>query len=159
MLSGEMSKFQQWRHICECGFMCLLFAGLCVLGGGVCVAGLTGAGDNPVAFVLFGAPFAAFAVWAIVGLVRGLKMLVREFSFDGRVLRFRTIASSQEQVRELHEIAEVRRPESGGRGPPIGDCVAFRGGTRVWLPYELQNGWMLFEQLRFQLEQVQHSPD
>jgi hypothetical protein len=83
MILGVMPKFQQRVQSSSCAFMCLLFGGLCFLGAAVFVAGLTGAGPNPVAYVVFGAPFAAFAVWAIVSQVRALKAVVQEFSYDG----------------------------------------------------------------------------
>src|SRR5262245_44599054 len=125
-----MPRFRRWGHFSACGFMSLLFAGLGVLGGVVCAAGLAGAGPSPAAYVLFGAPFAALAVCAIISLFRGLKTVVREFSYDGRLLRFRTLTSSEEQIRELHEIAEVRQGQSS-RGPAIGYCLRFRDGQKV----------------------------
>ena len=154
MIFGVMPKFQQRLHAWGfCGFMCLLFTGLTFLGTAVFVAGLTGAGPNPVAYVLFGGFFAAFAVWAIVSQVRGLHTLVREFSYDGRWLRFRTIVSSQEQARELPDVVEVREGRSH-RGS-MGHCVAFRDGKRVYLDGWLQNGWILADQLRFDLRRLQ----
>jgi hypothetical protein len=60
MIFGVMPKFQQRLHAWGfSGFMCLLFAGLTFLGTAVFLAGLTGAGPNPVAYVLFGGFFAA----------------------------------------------------------------------------------------------------
>jgi hypothetical protein len=47
-----------------------MFAGLGILAGAVCVAGLMGVGSNPVAYVVFGGTFPVFAVWAIVFQVR-----------------------------------------------------------------------------------------
>jgi hypothetical protein len=151
MISGRLPRFQRWYHLCVSGFMCLLFAGLGVMGSTVCIAGLMGVGPNPVAYVVFGAPFAAFAVWAIISQVRSLRgELVREFSYDGRVLRFRTIASSEEQVRELCEIAEVREGRSS-RSPPTGYLLRFRDGRRLVLDYWLQNVVALAVQLRTDL--------
>jgi hypothetical protein len=153
VIAGAMPKFQRWVHFAACGFMCLLFAGLGVLAGVVCVAGLRGVGPSPVAYVLFGVPFAALAVWAIVSQVRRLKTLVREFSYDGRLLRFRTIMSSQEQVRGLQAIAEIR--EGRSRAQSIGYYLGFRDGQRVYLDYWLENVAVLAEQLRFDLRQQQ----
>ena len=147
MISGVMPKFQQWVHVCSCGFPCLLFAGLCVLAGTLFVAGLTGAGETPTAFVVVSVPFAAFAVWAIVSLIRGLKTQVTEFSYDGRQLRFRTIADTGEQVRELPDIAEVREGRSG-RGSTC-YVLAFRDGKKVYLDYSLQNVAILAARLRY----------
>jgi hypothetical protein len=107
---------------------------------------------------VFGVPFAAFAAWALFAQIRGLKTLVREFSYDGRVLRFRAIGSSQEQVRELHEIAEIREGQRGPRGPSIGYCITFRDRTRVYLNGWLQNGAGLAELLRFEVQRVQEHP-
>jgi hypothetical protein len=145
-----MASFQRWVHIAACGFLCLFFAGLGTVAGAVSIAGLMGAGSNPVAYVLFGCPFLAFAVWAIVSQVRGLRRLVREFSYDGHVLRFRSIASSEEQIRELHEIAEIREGRSS-RSQPIGYCLRFRDGQRLDLDYWVENAALLAEQLRFDL--------
>ena len=151
MISGMMPKVAQWGHHCACGFMCLLFAGLAVLGGAVCTAGLMGMG--PVEYVVFGAPFAAFAVWAIVSLIRSQKTLVREFSYDGRLLRFRTLASAEEQLRELHDIAEIREGQSS-RSQAIGYCLRFRDGLKVYLDYSIHNVAVLAEQLRFDLSRL-----
>jgi hypothetical protein len=69
------------------------------------------------------------------------------------LLRLRTIASSQEQARELPDVVEVRevRSRSGG----IGHYVAFRDSTQVYLDGWLQNGWILAAQLRLDLGRLQ----
>jgi hypothetical protein len=133
--------------------MCLWFAGLCALAGAVLVAGLTGVAFDPVVCVLCSVPFGAFAVWALVSLLRGLKTLVREFSYDGRLLRFRTIGQTREQVRALSELAEVREGQAS-RGQAIGYCLAFRDGQKVYLDYWLQNAPVLVEQLRLDLQRL-----
>ena len=154
MICGVMPRFRRWVHFSACGFMCLFFAGFGVLAGAVCAAGFVGVGPNPVAYVLFGAPIAALAAWAIISLVRGVKTLVREYCYDGRLLRFRTITSLEEQVRELQGIAEIRDGRSS-RAQAIGYCLRFRDGKKVYLDYSLENVAVLAEQLRFDLRRLQ----
>jgi len=151
MISGSLPRFQRWYHLCVSRFMCLVFSCLFVLGSTVCIAGLMGVGPNPKAYIVFGAPFAAFAVWPISSQFRSLRReLVREFSYDSGVLRFRTIASAEEQVCELSEIAEVREGRSS-RSAPMGYLLRFRDGRRLVLDYWLQNVVALAVQLRTDL--------
>jgi hypothetical protein len=81
-------------------------------------------------------------------------MLVREFSYDGHVLRFRAIAFSGEQVRELNEIEEIREGRSS-RSQPMGYLLQFRNGRIAILDYWLQNVAVLAAQLQSDLRQLQ----
>jgi hypothetical protein len=130
--------------------MCVLFAGLCVLAGAVCVTALIDAAPNAGARLVFGFPFAAFAVSAIISMVRGLRAQVREFSYDGRLLRFRTLTRSAEQIRDRHEIAEIRRLE--GRGGSCGYCLRFRDGQKIYFDYYSSQVAAMAEQLDVALE-------
>jgi hypothetical protein len=126
-----------------------LFAGSCALGGAVFVAAIIGATPNPAAFVVFSFFFAAFAVWAIASMVRGLKTHVREFTYDGRRLQFRTLTCPAERVRDLHEVADIRRFE--GRGGSCGYCLQFRDGQKIYFDYSLEVA-MMAERLRAALD-------
>jgi hypothetical protein len=152
VICGVMSRFRQWGHFSACGFMCLFFAALGVVAGVVCGAGLTGVGPIPVDFGLFGAAFAALAVWAMVALVRSLNTQVGEFSYDGRKLRFRSLTSSKEQVYKLDDMAEIR---AGQSARTQAYCLRFRDGQQVYFDYSLPNVVVLAEQLRFDLQRLQ----
>jgi hypothetical protein len=111
---------------------------LCLLAGAIFLVGFNGTGPNPAAYLVFSVPSAAFSVWAMISMIRGLKTLVREFNYDGRQLRFRAIAHAGEQVRDLADVVEIRQ----GRSPKgsIGYVLAFRDGRKVYLDYSLQKG-------------------
>jgi hypothetical protein len=151
MIAGEMPRWHQRVHFFSCGLMCLLFAALGILGGGVFIAGLFGLGGNatPPTLIPVGVLVAAFALAAIVGQVRGLGRLVREYCYDGGVLQFRTLRSPQEEVRQLSEIVEVR--ECSARGPSPFYCLGFRDGKKVYLEYGLSNVAALVAALRLDL--------
>jgi hypothetical protein len=151
MVSGAMPRFRRWGHFFGCGFMCLLFAGLCVLAGAVFIAVFVSSASNPGARVVFSFPFAVSAGWAIVSMVRGLRTQVREFRYDGRQLRFRTLTRSTEQIRDTHEIVEIRRFE--GRGGSCGYCLRFRDGQEIYFDYSLQVAVMA-DQMSVALMQV-----
>jgi hypothetical protein len=151
MVCGAMPRFRRWGHLVACGFMCLLFTGLCVLAGAVFITAFVGAVSNPGACLVLSFPFALFAVWAIVSMVRGLRTQVREFSYDGRLLRFRTLTRSTEQIRDRHEITEIRRFE--GRGGSCGYCLRFRDDQKICFDYSLQVEVMV-DQLSVALMQV-----
>jgi hypothetical protein len=130
--------------------MCVFFAGLCALAGAVFVAALIGTTPDRGAQLVFSFFFAAFAVWAVVSMVRGLKTNVREFSYDGRLLQFRTLTCSAEKIRERAEIAEIRRFE--GRGGSCGYCLRFRDGQKIYFDNSSRVA-ILAEQLRIALDE------
>jgi hypothetical protein len=152
VISGVMPKFYQAMHFFGCGVMCLFFTGLFVLAGTVFVAAFTGAGPDSTAYVVVSIPFAGFAAYAVVSLLRSLNTLVREFSYDGRQFRFRTIAHADEYIRELADIAEVRQ----GQSPRGSGCfvLSFRNGQKVYLDFSLPNVAVLAELLRYDAERL-----
>jgi hypothetical protein len=136
-------------HAGACGFMCLFFAAAALYSA----ASIFGAPRPPVfppaALLFAGILFPALAIAAIVMLLRSRSELVKDFTYDGQVLRFRTFGASQEQARSLPDIVSVR--ETRGRSPGIGYCVTFRDGKKVYLDYFLPNIGLLVESLRLQL--------
>ena len=152
MISGVLPKFQQRNHVLACGFMCLMFTGIFALAGTLFVAGLIGIGPNPGAGVV-GVVIMGPAFCIIVSLIRGLKTQVREYTYDSRQLRFRTIADSRQHVRDLADIAEVRE----GHSPRGSTCyvLSFRHGQKVYLDYALPNVAILVAQMRYDAERLQ----
>ena len=136
MVSGALPRFRRWGHFFACGFMCLLFAGPCALAGAVFISVFVGSASNPGARLAFSLPFAVSAVWTIVSMVRGLGTQVREFRYDGRRLRFRTLTRSTEETRDTHEIVEILRFE--GRGGSCGYCLRFRDGQEIYFDYSVE---------------------
>jgi hypothetical protein len=74
------------------------------------------------------------------------KRLIQEFNYDGRTFTFNTLASSEIQVRDLSAIEEVR--EWTGEGGPLGYCIKFRDGAKLYLPNGVSNAAALAERLR-----------
>jgi len=77
------------------------------------------------------------------------RRLVREFSYDGRVLRFAMLGIPEMQTRHLAEIAEVG--EWRGRGGPLGYRLKFRDGAKFYLQNGVSNARAVAEQIRYDL--------
>jgi len=77
------------------------------------------------------------------------KRLIKEFSYDGRAFTFNTLASSDMQVRHVSDIEEVG--EWRGRGGPLGYCIKFRDGAKLYLHKGVSNAGALAERLRSDL--------
>jgi len=77
------------------------------------------------------------------------KRLIKEFSYDGRTFTFNTLASSETQVRNVSAIEKVG--EWTGRGAPLGYCIEFRGGAKLYLQHGVSNAAALAERLRYDL--------
>ena len=77
------------------------------------------------------------------------KRLIKEFEYDGKILAFNTLASSEMQVRDISAIEEVA--EWGGRGGPQGYCIKFRDGAKLYLQYGVSNAAALAERIRYDL--------
>ncbi len=77
------------------------------------------------------------------------KRLIKEFNYDGRTFTFNTLASSETQVRDVSSIEEVG--EWMGRGGPLGYCIKFRDGAKLYLQNGVLNAAPLAERLRYDL--------
>jgi hypothetical protein len=99
-------------------------------------------------------------VWAITWMiVLGLvfigsgfwfwKRLIKEFTYHGRTFTFNTLANSETQVRDISAIEEVA--EWTGRGGPLGYCIKFRDGAKLYLQNGVPNAAALAQRLRSDL--------
>jgi hypothetical protein len=85
----------------------------------------------------------------IGGVRRFWKRLIKEFIYDGRTFTFNTLASPEMQMRDLSAIEEVG--EWTGRGGPLGFCIKFRDGAKLYLHYGVSNAAALAERIRYDL--------
>jgi hypothetical protein len=85
----------------------------------------------------------------IGGVLWFWKRLIKEFNYDGRTFTFNTLASSETQVRDVSAIEEVG--EWTGRGGPLGHCIKFRDGAKLYLQNGVSNAAALAERLRYDL--------
>lgn len=144
LTSGSMSDGRQLFHSCMTGFMCLIMMALLLLGGRLLlpVAGLqTGA-----ALIAGAILFEVFAAIVLVLQIRDYCRIIRRFEYDGRALRFWTLGSSHEQVREVCHVARVHQGRGSASG--IGYAIVFRDGKKLYLDSGIPNGWMLADRLR-----------
>ena len=135
-------------HRCASGFMVLFFAVFAVYGARLFFIGsATGRGKGAaVAMMLWFTFLAAFAI----GMQRRYdRRMIAQFSFDGSLLRFKTLGNAEPQARALSEIARVR--EWRGRGGPLGYRLDFRDGAKAYLEYSVTNATALSVQLRFRM--------
>ena len=129
--------------------MCLFFAAAALYSAASIFGAAHPPGSPPAALLFAGILFPALAMAAIVMQIRWMSTLAQDFTYDGQVLRFRTLGESQEQARALPDIVGVR--ETRGRSPGIGYVGTFRDGKKVYLDYVLPNIGLLVERLRLQL--------
>jgi len=95
-----------------------------------------------------------FATICLIVLSLGIilwfwKKLIKEFNYDGRTFRFNTLASPEMQARDISAIEEV--DQWTGRGSPLGFCIKFRDGAKLYLQYGVSNAVALAERLRYDL--------
>lgn len=89
-----------------------------------------------------------FATAASIGAgmqFRIRKRIIRQFSYDGRELRFRTLGTSGEQIWRLADIIAVQ--ESRGHAPGIGYPVSLYDGRDVILDYSVQNSAVVAQRM------------
>ena len=77
------------------------------------------------------------------------KSLIKEFTYDGRTLTFNTLAISETRARDLSAIEEVG--EWTGRGGPLGYCIRFHNGEKLYLQNAVSNAAELAARLRSDL--------
>ncbi|MBZ5606701.1 MAG: hypothetical protein LAP38_00475 [Acidobacteriia bacterium] len=144
MNSGTMPKWQQRLHQGAFGVMCLLLGAFGVLSARFL---FPAGGVRPSqGLVVSSLVMVAVAGSGIVLQVRTRRRLVKEFSYDGRALRFSTLGTVEMQVRDLSEIAEVGKWR--GRGGPLGYRLRFRDGAKLYLQNGVSNAVAAAEQIR-----------
>ena|SRR5579872_929604 len=144
VIAGSMPRVLRYSHTLGLAFMCVILVtfGLFVTGF-LFPAGSPGPG--PIV------PGSGLVMVAVPALVVGTQLwfshrLVSEFSFDGRLLRFRTLGLAQTQTRDVFEIAELS--DWRGRGASLGYRLRFRDGAKIFLQYRVSNASAVATQLR-----------
>jgi len=140
-MSGTMPKWRRYFHTFGAGFMCLWFAGLCILGVRVLFSNTNGRAG----LALVSALFAAMSVVAVCIQTWFLRRMVSEFSYDGSVLAYRTIGAPELRMAPLSQIAEVRPWR--GRGGPNGYRLVLQGAGKLYLEYSVPNAEALAAEL------------
>ena len=145
--SGEMSHGRQVYHACMTAFMCLMFLALALLAGRFLVP----IHDFPASSVLVAAAilFEIFVAGGIYLQIRNYCRIIRQFSYDGRSLKYGTLGSSQEQLRDVKQIIDVRQGRMGA--PSIGFSVVFSDNKKVYLDYSMPHAREAAERLRLDL--------
>ena len=148
MIAGIMPRWLRYSHTLGLVFMGLLFVTFSLFTLGLLFpAG--GGGQAPVV------PGSGLVMVLIPALVVGTQLwfrhrLVSEFSFDGRLLRFRTLGLAETQTRDVLEIAELS--DWRGRGGSLGYRLRFRDGAKIYLQYRVSNASAVAEQIRQRLQ-------
>jgi hypothetical protein len=140
MIAGTMPKWQQYSH--RSPVVIVILFGALMWWGFHSVPSHQQQGRNvwPITLMIvlgLGLIESGFWFW---------KRLIKEFNYDGRTLTFNTLANSEMQVRHISEIEEVG--EWRGRGGPLGYCIKFRDGGKLYLQNGVSNAAALAEHLR-----------
>jgi len=143
MIAGTMPKWQQYGHRSPLVMVALL--GALMWWGFHTVPSHQSQGRNGFAIVcliLLGLSLIGIVLWS-------WKRLIKEFNYDGRTLAYNTLRSPEMQVRDLSAIEDVG--EWTGRGGPLGFCIKFRDGAKLYLHYGVSNAAALAERMRYDL--------
>ena len=143
MIAGTMPKWQQYSH--RSAVVIVILFGALISWGFHSAPSRQPQGRNVWAIawmIVLGLSFIGGGFWF-------WKRLIKEFHYDGRTLTFNTLASSETQVRDLSAIEEVS--EWTGRGGPLGYCVKFRDGAKLYLQNGVSNAAVLAERLHYDL--------
>ena len=130
-----MPRWQRAFHTFACWFMCVAFGGLFVLSLRIFLPGKSAApnrGQIAASVVMM-----AVSILAIALQFRFRRRMIKEFSYDGRALRFSTLGSPLQEVRDLSEIEKLS--EWQGRGGTQGYKIRLRGGKTVYLSNAVTN--------------------
>jgi hypothetical protein len=143
MIAGTMPKWQQYVHRSPLVIVALL--------GAFMWWGFHTAPSHPsqggyslviICLIVLGLGMAGWVVWF-------WKKIIKEFNYYGRTFTFNTLANPVMQVRDLSAIEEVS--DWTGRGGPLGFCIKFRDGAKLYLNYGVSNAAALAERIRADL--------
>jgi hypothetical protein len=153
VISGTLPRWRVCYHLVVGGLIGAALIGIAGFSVSSVLAGadmrdLTGSTPRLIAGFLFG----ALTVVVLVMLVRSRRELVRDFSYDGAALRFRTLGDPTEQTWLLSEIASLRDMRGSSRGLGIGYFVTCHDRRRVILDYALPNIAALAIRLQIDLQ-------
>ena len=144
MISGTMPRWQQNIHMFGFGLMCLLLGGFGLRSIRFLLP-VRGVWPSKGLFVS-SLVFMAVASFGIGMQLWFRRRLVKEFSYEGRALRYRTLGTAELQTRDLSEIAEIG--DWRGRGGSLGYRLRFRDGEKIYLQHGVSNSAAAAEQIR-----------
>ena len=143
MIAGTMPKWQQYGHRATLVIVALF--GVLMWWGFHTSPSHQSQGRNGFATICL-----IVLSLSLIGVVLWFwKRLIKEFNYDGRTLTFNTVASPEIQMRDLSAIEEMG--EWTGRGGPLGSCIKFRDGAKLYLQYGISNAAALAERIRYDL--------
>ena len=142
MIAGTMAKWQQYGHRAPLLIVPLFGA---FIWWGFHTAPSPSQARNSFAIILL----IVLALIMIGAVLRFGKKIVKEFTYDGRTFTFNTLASPEMQMRDLSAIEQVA--DWSGRGGPLGFCIKFRDGAKLYLHSGVSNAAALAERMRCDL--------
>ena len=143
MIAGTMPKWQQYGH--RAPLVVVALFGALIWWGFHTASSHQSEGRNgfaTICLMVLGLSLIGSVLWF-------WKRLLKEFDYDGRTFRFNTLGSPEMQVRDLSAIEEV--DDWTGRGGPLGFCIRFRDGAKLYLQYGVPNAAALAERIRHDL--------
>src|SRR5579864_5551544 len=143
MIAGTMPKWQQYGHRAPL-VMVALFGALMWWGYHTAPSHQSPGrnGFAAIFLIVLGLSLIGSVVWF-------WKRLIKEFNYDGGLFTFNTLANPEMQVRDLSAIEEVG--DWTARGGPLGFCIKFHDGAKLYLQYGVSNAAALAERIRYDL--------
>jgi hypothetical protein len=135
VVAGELPRWQQGVHSLTYVVMSLLFGGLLLLSVRFLfpVKGVSPTkGQTASSVVMMGISGGVIAMQ-----LRFRRNIIKQYSYDGRALRYSTLGSPATETRDLSEIEEIG--EWRGRGNLLGYKLRFRDRKTVYLQYGATN--------------------
>ncbi len=140
MIAGAMPKWQQYGH--RVPLVVVALFGVLMWWGFHTAPSHQSQGRNGFATICL----IILGLGLIGGVLWFWKRLIKEFNYDGRTFTFNTLANPEMQAQDLSAIEEVG--EWTGRGGPLGSCIMFRDGAKLYLQYGVSNAAALAERIR-----------
>jgi hypothetical protein len=142
MISGVMPRKKQILHTCVAAFIFLVFAGAGVVNAQFLLP--SHGSDDPVWRVI-AFLFILLAIGIIAGQVWFRRRIIREFTYDGATLRYKTLASSEPHTRMASQLVMIRA--WAGRGGVMGYRLIFHDAPKAYLEDDTPNAELLVEHL------------
>jgi hypothetical protein len=144
VISGIMPRWVRNLHLFSFVVMLILFLSLTLLI--LWSFRLAGNGQAFKGMLVISFWFVAIVVLGIGAQTWFWGRLVKEFSYDGYTLQFRTLGRPAIQTRRLAEIASISQWR-GGRGGPLGYRIKFRDRTKIYVQYSVSGSALATERI------------
>jgi hypothetical protein len=145
---GEMPQLRRYFHRFASAFMCAWFGALILMSGRFILQAVHDPAGRSLS--VFSFIFAAIAIGGFGSTVWFHRRMVSAFSYDSRVLNFRTLGISKTQMRPSRDIASIR--EWRGRQGLLGYVLLFCDQLTLYIEYSVSNSAVLAQQIRLDLE-------